>query len=90
MWAVSAILLNIATPAQDQLQMSLLTQYHIFPQSSSKLRPITTTEGLLCANMWSVRTADTDLIQPLEKASSPKPTTCAALKIATQSPRPLI
>lgn len=59
MWTASVILLNITTHAQNQLQAGLLTQYHIFPQNSSKLRPIMTTERL-SANMWSVRTADTD------------------------------
>lgn len=48
------------------------------------------TERLLSANMWSARTADTDLIRPLETASNPKPTTCATLKMVAQSPGPLI
>lgn len=49
-----------------------------------------TTERLLSANMWSVKTADTDLIQPLEKASNPKPTTCATLQMEASFARPLI
>lgn len=49
-----------------------------------------TTERLLSVNMWSVRTADTDLIQPLEKASNPKPTDCATLKMGASFARLLI
>lgn len=53
----SSLTLLLFSYAQNHLQTGLLT---IFPQSSSKLKPITTTETLLAANMWSVRTADTD------------------------------
>lgn len=56
----SSLTLLLFSYAQNHPQTGLLTQYHIFPQSSSKLKPITTTERLLAANMWSVKTADTD------------------------------
>lgn len=53
----SSLTLLLFSYAQNHLQSGLLT---ILPQSSSKLKPSTTTERLLAANMWSARTADTD------------------------------
>ena len=49
MWTVTFLpSSNIITHAQNQLQISLLTQYHFFHPSSLKLGPIMTPEKDYC------------------------------------------